>query len=33
MARFGAMHLVAANLWTWFRYVLIEESDIDTTIL
>jgi hypothetical protein len=20
------MHLIAANLWTWIRYVLIEES-------
>lgn len=20
------MHLIAANLWTWIRYILIEES-------
>uniref|UniRef100_A0A914YNP9 Otopetrin n=1 Tax=Panagrolaimus superbus TaxID=310955 RepID=A0A914YNP9_9BILA len=32
IARFGTMHLVAANLWTWIRYVLIEESVMDKEI-
>ncbi|KAI6198421.1 Otopetrin domain containing protein [Aphelenchoides fujianensis] len=32
IARFGTMHLVAANLWTWVRYVLIEESVMDREI-
>ncbi|KAI6229738.1 Otopetrin domain containing protein [Aphelenchoides fujianensis] len=32
LARFGTMHLVAANLWTWVRYVLIEESVMDREI-
>ncbi|VDK65979.1 unnamed protein product [Anisakis simplex] len=26
VSRFGTMHLVAANLWTWIRYILIEET-------
>ena len=30
--RFGTIHLVAANLWTWIRYVLIEESVMDKEI-
>ena len=32
IARFGTMHLVAANIWTWIRYVLIEESVMDKEI-
>uniref|UniRef100_A0A7E4W4G8 Otopetrin-2 n=1 Tax=Panagrellus redivivus TaxID=6233 RepID=A0A7E4W4G8_PANRE len=32
IARFGTMHLVAANLWTWIRYVLLEESVMDKEI-
>src|SRR5262249_12801770 len=26
------MHLVAANIWTWIRYVLIEEGVMDREI-
>uniref|UniRef100_A0A914XHC9 Uncharacterized protein n=1 Tax=Plectus sambesii TaxID=2011161 RepID=A0A914XHC9_9BILA len=26
IARLGLMHLVAANIWTWIRYILIEEQ-------
>lgn len=26
------MHLVAANLWQWIRYVLIEEGVLDLEI-
>ncbi|CAD5226901.1 unnamed protein product [Bursaphelenchus xylophilus] len=32
IARFGTMHLVAANLWTWIRYILIEEGVMDREI-
>lgn len=32
IARFGTMHLVAANIWTWIRYVLIEEGVMDREI-
>lgn len=32
LARFGTMHLVAANLWTWIRYILIEEGVMDREI-
>ncbi|KAI1716596.1 otopetrin domain-containing protein [Ditylenchus destructor] len=32
IARFGTMHLVATNLWTWIRYILIEESVMDEEI-
>uniref|UniRef100_A0AC35TZD7 Otopetrin-2 n=1 Tax=Rhabditophanes sp. KR3021 TaxID=114890 RepID=A0AC35TZD7_9BILA len=26
LARFGFMHLVATNIWTWIRYIMIEEA-------
>ncbi|KAL3101837.1 hypothetical protein niasHS_003246 [Heterodera schachtii] len=26
ICRFGTAHLIATNLWTWIRYILIEES-------
>uniref|UniRef100_A0A914D611 Uncharacterized protein n=1 Tax=Acrobeloides nanus TaxID=290746 RepID=A0A914D611_9BILA len=26
IAKFGTMHLVGANLWTWVRFVMVEES-------
>ncbi|VDM46990.1 unnamed protein product [Toxocara canis] len=32
VARFGTMHLIAANLWTWIRYILIEESVMNNEI-
>lgn len=32
MARIGTMHLVAANLWTWIRYVLMEEGVMEKEI-
>src|SRR4051812_44355195 len=32
IARFGTMHLVATNLWTWIRYILLEESAMDEEI-
>ncbi|RCN29364.1 hypothetical protein ANCCAN_24878 [Ancylostoma caninum] len=31
-ARFGTMHLIAANLWTWIRYVLMEEGVMEKEI-
>ncbi|VDK81408.1 unnamed protein product, partial [Cylicostephanus goldi] len=31
-ARFGTMHLIAANLWTWIRYVLMEEGVMEREI-
>ncbi|KAK6020365.1 hypothetical protein OSTOST_13981, partial [Ostertagia ostertagi] len=31
-ARFGTMHLMAANLWTWIRYVLMEEGVMEKEI-
>ncbi|PIO72933.1 hypothetical protein TELCIR_05114 [Teladorsagia circumcincta] len=32
VARFGTMHLIAANLWTWIRYVLLEEGAMEKEI-
>lgn len=32
VARFGTMHLIAANLWTWIRYVLMEEGVMEKEI-
>uniref|UniRef100_A0A8R1DPH0 Uncharacterized protein n=1 Tax=Caenorhabditis japonica TaxID=281687 RepID=A0A8R1DPH0_CAEJA len=32
VARIGTMHLVAANLWTWIRYVLMEEGVMEKEI-
>ncbi|KAK0397964.1 hypothetical protein QR680_002361 [Steinernema hermaphroditum] len=32
IARLGTMHLVAVNLWTWIRYVLIEEGIMEREI-
>ncbi|XGW27677.1 hypothetical protein V3C99_007906 [Haemonchus contortus] len=32
IARFGTMHLIAANLWTWIRYVLLEEGAMEKEI-
>ncbi|CAB3409455.1 unnamed protein product [Caenorhabditis bovis] len=32
VARIGTMHLVAANLWTWIRYVLMEEGVMEREI-
>ncbi|WKY05948.1 hypothetical protein Q1695_006282 [Nippostrongylus brasiliensis] len=32
VARFGTMHLMAANLWTWIRYVLMEEGVMEKEI-
>ncbi|CDH93213.1 OToPetrin-Like [Caenorhabditis elegans] len=32
VARVGTMHLVAANLWTWIRYVLMEEGVMEKEI-
>jgi hypothetical protein len=32
IARLGLMHLVATNIWTWMRYVLIEERLTDHEI-
>uniref|UniRef100_A0A1I8AA25 Otopetrin n=1 Tax=Steinernema glaseri TaxID=37863 RepID=A0A1I8AA25_9BILA len=32
IARLGTMHLVAVNLWTWIRYVLIEEDIMEREI-
>uniref|UniRef100_A0A1I7XEC6 Proton channel OtopLc-like n=1 Tax=Heterorhabditis bacteriophora TaxID=37862 RepID=A0A1I7XEC6_HETBA len=32
MARIGTMHLIAANLWTWIRYVLMEEGVMEKEI-
>lgn len=32
LAKFGTMHLVATNVWTWIRFVLIEESIIQNEI-
>uniref|UniRef100_A0A0N4Z4X9 Otopetrin-2 n=1 Tax=Parastrongyloides trichosuri TaxID=131310 RepID=A0A0N4Z4X9_PARTI len=26
LAKFGFMHLIATNIWTWIRYILIEET-------
>ncbi|XGW27684.1 hypothetical protein V3C99_007910 [Haemonchus contortus] len=31
-ARLGTMHLMAANLWTWIRYVLMEEGVMEKEI-
>ncbi|VDM71047.1 unnamed protein product, partial [Strongylus vulgaris] len=31
-ARFGTMHLIAANLWTWIRYVLMEEGVMEREV-
>uniref|UniRef100_A0A914VLA5 Uncharacterized protein n=1 Tax=Plectus sambesii TaxID=2011161 RepID=A0A914VLA5_9BILA len=33
VARWGTMHLVAANLWTWIRYVLLEERETRREIM
>lgn len=32
IARLGLMHLVATNLWTWIRYILIEEKTTTTEL-
>ncbi|KAK5985361.1 hypothetical protein GCK32_011317 [Trichostrongylus colubriformis] len=32
IARFGTMHLIASNLWTWIRYVLLEEGAMEKEI-
>ncbi|CAD6192656.1 unnamed protein product [Caenorhabditis auriculariae] len=32
VSRLGTMHLIAANLWTWIRYVLMEESVMEKEI-
>ncbi|PAV65571.1 hypothetical protein WR25_12274 [Diploscapter pachys] len=32
IARLGTMHLVSANLWTWIRYVLMEEGVMEREI-
>ncbi|CAJ0575687.1 unnamed protein product, partial [Mesorhabditis spiculigera] len=32
IARLGTMHLVAANLWSWIRYILMEEGVMEKEI-
>ncbi|CAJ0934245.1 unnamed protein product, partial [Mesorhabditis belari] len=32
IARLGTMHLIAANLWTWVRYILMEEGVMEKEI-